>query len=75
MLINKGVEFGRLIGFCVECFVDFLVGIFGIMKVGVVYVFMDLKYFDEWVVYMVENFQVLVLIIQVYLLQKMVNVF
>lgn len=48
-----GVKLKVYLGICVEWFFLMVIGILGIFKVGVVYVFLDFSYFLECLVYMI----------------------
>lgn len=60
-----GVGFDVWVGLCVECLVELLVGILVILKVGGVYVLLDLVYLVEWLGYMLVDVVLVVVLVYV----------
>lgn len=50
-----GVGVESLVGVCLEWLLKFIIFILVIFKVGGVYLFLDLIYFFEWLIFMVED--------------------
>lgn len=47
----------------VECFLEMIIGIFGILKVGGVYLLIDFDFFVEWIYYIVRDLGINILFI------------
>ncbi|GAB1541056.1 hypothetical protein NUACC21_37260 [Scytonema sp. NUACC21] len=70
-LRSLGVEPDTLVGLCVERSVEMVVGILGILKAGGAYVPLDPAYPHERLAFMLEDSQVLVLLTQTQLFEKL----
>ncbi|MBE8967605.1 amino acid adenylation domain-containing protein [Nostocales cyanobacterium LEGE 12452] len=70
-LRSMGVKADVLVGICVERSLDMVVGLLGILKAGAAYVPLDPEYPQERLTFMLEDAQVLVLLTQQSLLDRL----